>query len=129
MSARLVRKPVGMAVVALIALPGARPGSGDSPLPDCSAGKPYCYETPVHLDSPINTPGFEGKQRVAQHRFLSISIKDRTDRTDRTNPTDKGISGVRGRALRETIRDRQSPPLGADRKRPIAKCEKSWETL
>jgi hypothetical protein len=23
---------------------------------DCVAGKPYCYETPVHLDSPIDTP-------------------------------------------------------------------------
>jgi len=77
MSARLVRKPVGMAVVALIALPGARPGSGDSPLPDCSAGKPYCYETPVHLDSPINTPGFEGKPSLSADGLELYFVSDR----------------------------------------------------
>ena len=32
---------------------------------DCAAGKPYCYDNPVHLSSLINTPGFEGKPALS----------------------------------------------------------------
>jgi hypothetical protein len=55
-----LRKSVGIAVVMLIGLLVRLDSVKNGPR-DCSAGKPYCYETPVHLDSPINTPGFEGK--------------------------------------------------------------------
>ena len=53
------RKVAGASIVVLIAvltvgLSGLRYAE------DCSAGKPFCYDTPIHLDSPINTPGFEG---------------------------------------------------------------------
>jgi len=31
----------------------------------CAAGKPYCYNAPVHLSAPINTPYFEGKPALS----------------------------------------------------------------
>ena len=27
---------------------------------ECEAGTPYCYDRPIHLDAPINSPAFEG---------------------------------------------------------------------
>jgi hypothetical protein len=44
----------------LIATPALRLGSEKKIQGDCEAGKSYCYNTPIHLDAPINTPGFEG---------------------------------------------------------------------
>ena len=52
MRSRLLRKLAGIAVVMLIALLAVRLGSLKNAADDCSAGKPYCYEAPVHLDSP-----------------------------------------------------------------------------
>ena len=44
---------------------------------DCSAGKPYCYDAPVHLDSPINTPGFEGKPALSSDGLELYFVSDR----------------------------------------------------
>jgi hypothetical protein len=44
---------------------------------DCIAGKPYCYDTPVHLNSLINTPGFEGKPSLSSDGLELYFVSDR----------------------------------------------------
>ena len=44
---------------------------------DCAAGKPYCYETPVHLSALINTPGFEGKPSLSADGLELYFVSDR----------------------------------------------------
>lgn len=60
MGSTLSRKVVGASIVALIAVLTVGVSGLRYAAEDCSAGKPFCYDTPIHLDSPINTPGFEG---------------------------------------------------------------------
>jgi hypothetical protein len=60
MRSRFVRPPVGVVLLLLIAFPAVRLRSVKNVQADCAAGKPYCYDTPIHLPAPINTPGFEG---------------------------------------------------------------------
>ena len=77
MRSPLRRKPVGIAVVVLISLPAVRLRSVEEAPADCSAGRPYCYNTPVHLDSPINTPGFEGKPALSADGLELYFVSDR----------------------------------------------------
>lgn len=77
MRSRLLRKPVGIAVVVLISLPAVRLRSVEEAPADCSAGRPYCYNTPVHLESPINTPGFEGKPALSADGLELYFVSDR----------------------------------------------------
>lgn len=77
MLSRLMRKPVGIAVVVLISLPAVRLRSVEEAPADCSAGRPYCYNTPVHLESPINTPGFEGKPALSADGLELYFVSDR----------------------------------------------------
>jgi hypothetical protein len=77
MHSRLLRKPVGVAVVVVVALLAVHRGSAKGPLADCSAGKPYCYDTPVHLDSPVNTPAFEGKPSLSTDGLELYFVSDR----------------------------------------------------
>jgi hypothetical protein len=44
---------------------------------DCAAAKPYCYNTPVHLNSFINTPGFEGKPSLSSDGRELYFVSDR----------------------------------------------------
>src|SRR5262245_307708 len=44
---------------------------------DCLAGKPYCYDTPIHLDSPINTPWLEGKPALSADGLELYFVSDR----------------------------------------------------
>jgi WD40 repeat protein len=44
---------------------------------DCAAGKPYCYNTPVHLNSLINTLGFEGKPSLSSDGRELYFVSDR----------------------------------------------------
>ena len=44
---------------------------------DCAAGKPYCYSAPVHLNSLINTPGFEGKPSLSSDGRELYFVSDR----------------------------------------------------
>jgi hypothetical protein len=55
-----MRTPLSIALLMLIAVPAVRLRSLKNVQADCQAGKLYCYDTPIHLDAPINTPGFEG---------------------------------------------------------------------
>ena len=77
MRSRLLRRPVGIAVVVLISLPAVRLRSVEEAPADCSAGRPYCYNTPVHLESPINTPGFEGKPALSADGLELYFVSDR----------------------------------------------------
>jgi hypothetical protein len=47
------------------------------PQSDCAAGKPFCYSTPVHLSSLINTPGFEGKPSLSADGLELYFVSDR----------------------------------------------------
>ena len=64
MHSKLLRKLAGIALVLPVALLGAQVDSLKNAPTNCSA-EPHCYETPVHLDNPINTPGFEGKPSLS----------------------------------------------------------------
>src|SRR4030095_4164999 len=44
---------------------------------DCIAGKPFCYETPLHLNSLINTLGFEGKPSLSANGLELYFVSDR----------------------------------------------------
>jgi hypothetical protein len=44
---------------------------------DCAARKPYCYSAPVHLNSFINTPGFEGKPSLSSDGRELYFVSDR----------------------------------------------------
>ena len=65
MHATVSPHPAALATAVLIALaimtPPAVTAGGES----CLAGPRYCYGAPVHLDSPINTPWFEGKPALS----------------------------------------------------------------
>jgi hypothetical protein len=61
MLSTLFKPALGIAVFVVVAsVPAATRGNGKKLQGDCTAGKPYCYETPVHLDGPVNTAAFEG---------------------------------------------------------------------
>ena len=57
---RLLRTPPAIALLLFVAIPPGRPAGVRNVQADCTAGKPYCYDEPVHLEAPINTPAFEG---------------------------------------------------------------------
>ena len=44
---------------------------------NCAAGKPYCYDTPTHLNSLINTPGFEGGPSLSADGLELYFVSDR----------------------------------------------------
>jgi WD40-like Beta Propeller Repeat len=77
MPLRTVRNLIAIAVVVFMALPAVRLRSAHGTRGDCSAGKPYCYDTPVHLDSPINTAAFEGKPSLSADGLELYFVSDR----------------------------------------------------
>src|SRR5262245_8792929 len=77
MTSMLSRKLAGMAIVMLIALLAARLDGLKHAADDCSAGRPYCYDSPVHLDSPINTAAFEGKPALSADGLELYFVSDR----------------------------------------------------
>lgn len=60
MPSTLLRTSPTITLLLLLAVPADRWSGVRKVQADCAAGKPYCYETPVHLAAPINSPGFEG---------------------------------------------------------------------
>ena len=77
MGSMMSRKLAGLSMVMLIALLAVRLDGLKHAADDCSAGKPYCYDAPVHLDSPINTPGFEGKPALSSDGLELYFVSDR----------------------------------------------------
>jgi hypothetical protein len=77
MGSTLSRKVVGASIVALIAVLTVGVSGLRYAAEDCSAGKPFCYDTPIHLDSPINTPGFEGGPSLSADGLELYFVSDR----------------------------------------------------
>jgi hypothetical protein len=73
----LLRKVGGASIAALIAVLTVGLGRPRDAAQDCSAGKPYCYQTPIHLDSRINTPGFEGGPSLSSDGLELYFVSDR----------------------------------------------------
>jgi len=71
---------------------------------DCLAGKPYCYDTPIHLNSPINTPWFEGKPALSADGLELYFVSDRPGALG--GPGDQDIYLSR----RQSINDDWGPP-------------------
>jgi hypothetical protein len=77
MRLNLFRNLAASAAGMLLALP-AHPLSGSThQRPSCAAGPPYCYEAPQHLDSPVNTPAFEGKPSLSADGLELYFVSDR----------------------------------------------------
>ena len=77
MHATLLHTLVASAAVVLVVVPPVRSRGVENVHGDCAAGKPYCYDTPVHLDNPINTPGFEGKPSLSADGRELYFVSDR----------------------------------------------------
>jgi WD40-like Beta Propeller Repeat len=76
MDSMLLRRPMWLVLMMLVMCP--LPGLGGKKVRgDCSAGKPFCYDQPVHLDSAINTPGFEGKPSLSADGLELYFVSDR----------------------------------------------------
>jgi hypothetical protein len=75
-STMLLQRSIGLSLVTLIvlALPVANAKTVQG---DCAAGKLYCYDTPIHLDAPINTPGFEGGPSLSASGLELYFVSDR----------------------------------------------------
>jgi hypothetical protein len=80
---------------------------------DCAAGKPYCYDTPVHLDSPINTVWFEGKPALSADGRELYFVSDRPGALG--GPGDQDIYVSRRRSVSEAWGDpeRVPPPVSS----------------
>ena len=77
MGSMVSQKLAGLSMVMLIALLAIRLDGLKHAADDCSAGKPYCYDAPVHLDSRINTAGFEGKPALSSDGLELYFVSDR----------------------------------------------------
>jgi WD40-like Beta Propeller Repeat len=51
--------------------------TANRPASDCDPGKHFCYGPPVHLNSLINTPGFEGKPSLSADGLELYFVSDR----------------------------------------------------
>ena len=77
MRSMVSRKLASLSMVMLMALLAIRLEGLKQASTDCSAGQPYCYDAPVHLDSPINTPGLEGKPALSSDGLELYFVSDR----------------------------------------------------
>jgi WD40 repeat protein len=98
------------ALSALSVTPGRRAGNVQA---DCTAGKPYCYDTPVHLDFPINTLWFEGKPALSPDGLELYFVSDRPGALG--GPGDQDIYVSRRRAVNDAWGDpeRVPPPVSS----------------
>jgi WD40 repeat protein len=80
---------------------------------ECLAGKPYCFDTPVHLDSPINTPWFEGKPALSADGRELYFVSDRPGALG--GPGDQDIYVSRRASLTEAwgVPERVPPPISS----------------
>jgi len=77
MGSTFSRKVADASIVALIAALSVGLSGLRYAAEDCSAGKPFCYDTPIHLDSPINTAGFEGGPSLSSDGLELYFVSDR----------------------------------------------------
>lgn len=79
----------------------------------CTAGKPYCYNTPIHLDSPINTPWFEGKPALSADGLELYFVSERPGALG--GPGDQDIYVSRRASVTEAwgAPERVPPPISS----------------
>jgi hypothetical protein len=80
---------------------------------DCAAGKPYCYETPVHLNSLINTTEFEGGPSLSADGLELYFVSGRPGALGGTGDQDIYVS--RRRSIDEDwgAPERVPPPISS----------------
>lgn len=66
-----------VALAILLTAQAVRLASTQNVQGECAAGKPYCYNAPVHLPPPINTSGFEGKPSLSASGLELYFVSDR----------------------------------------------------
>jgi WD40-like Beta Propeller Repeat len=93
-----------MALMVSILAAAVRPANAKGGSGGCSAGKPYCYGAPVHLDSPINTAWFEGKPSLSANGLELYFVSDRPGALG--GPGDQDIYVSR----RASVNDGWDPP-------------------
>jgi hypothetical protein len=99
-------------VVVLMSV-AARVRGGNNLQAECSAGKPYCYRSPVHLDSPVNTPGFEGKPSLSADGLELYFVSDRPGALG--GPGDQDIYVTRRNSVNDAwgAPERVPPPVSS----------------
>jgi WD40-like Beta Propeller Repeat len=113
MRSSILKRLVRVALVVVLADGTSAARSGSKVQSDCAAGKPYCYDTPVHLDSPINTPGFEGKPSLSADGLELFFVSDRPGALG--GPGDQDIYVSRRRSVQDTwgAPERVPPPVSS----------------
>ncbi|HEX2455511.1 MAG TPA: hypothetical protein VHI99_17570 [Vicinamibacterales bacterium] len=109
-----LKEPIGLAVVLLVAVVFATNlRSLENVQGECSAGKPYCYGTPVHLDPTINTPGFEGGPSLSADGLELYFVSDRPGALG--GPGDQDIYVTRRTSVNENwgAPERVPPPVSS----------------
>src|SRR5262245_42540685 len=108
-----LKHSIGTGVIVLLAIAarGAPGVSGDDK--DCEAGRPYCYDPPVHLDSPINTAAFEGKPSLSADGLELYFVSDRPGALG--GPGDQDIYVARRRSVNSAWGEpaRVPPPVSS----------------
>jgi hypothetical protein len=109
----LLLTPAWIAVILVGAMPVPRSRGLKDATDDCSAGKPFCYGPPVHLNSGINTPGFEGKPALSADGLELYFVSDRPGALG--GPGDQDIYVARRRSVQDewgTV-ERVPPPVSS----------------
>jgi WD40-like Beta Propeller Repeat len=106
-------RPVGIALVVLSALPAVSLTGARNVQGDCAAGKLYCYDTPIHLDAQINTPGFEGKPSLSASGLELYFVSDRPGALG--GPGDQDIYVTKRKSINEPwgVPQRVPPPVSS----------------
>ena len=111
MGSTLSRKVAGASMVVLIAVLTVGLSGVRYAAQDCSAGKPFCYDTPIHLDSPINTPGF--------HQERGSAVPRRLDKSSAGPAGKQGGTGAARPEARPSPRPPREPPAYPSRSRVV----------
>jgi hypothetical protein len=113
MRSTLLRRQSGIALLMLVAVPAVPTREVKTVQSDCAAGKPYCYDTPVHLDAPINTPGFEGGPSLSASGLELYFVSDRPGALG--GPGDQDIYVSRRGSVNDTwgAPERVPPPVSS----------------
>ena len=113
MGSMLLRKVAGISIVMFMALLAVRLGGLEHTADGCSAGPPYCFDAPVHLDSPINTVGFEGGPALSSDGLELYFVSDRPGALG--GPGDQDIYVTRRRSVKSAwgVPERVPPPISS----------------
>ena len=80
---------------------------------ECSAGKPYCYEPPVHLDSSINSAWFEGKPALSADGLELYFVSERPGALGGSGDQDIYVSRRASLGAQWGAAERVPPPISS----------------